>query len=912
MVALRISEFQGAAPRLSPEALSGFQGQVVTDCRLWNRKLKPWNGRLNVKAVAAGVKTILNLQGNWLTFNTDVDVCPSQIAGDQVGRIFYTGAGAPQMSDLSMALIGKTSVVATSVTPQALPGAVINTTIAALGLNVGDTINSSVQMTDPNAAIVNGYAYIAFYTGAGALISEADSSFINGCGEYQVAVLTGVVIPANTVTIKAGGWAASSSAGALQRCFYLTKGNFSASTLPVASVPLGIAQPAAPVASYVNPTVNITGATCHSAAIPNGGNAVVACDGTEIKVSGVMRFMQSSNANMYGTVTVNLLRDAAVVASQDFAMNARGSAAEPGVGSIRGEFNFTDQPPAGNHTYSFSITTDFGGAPTIATAHGTISFDSAVDVTVTGWTANHAQVVGSTIVDSNGGLQMAIAATGNTGAAAPAWAVQVGGKTVDGGVTWVLIYVFVAGTPLSIAGVVGLTDINANATVVSVTGNSIRIGIDSSQTYTSGGVLGVTLHNAAGIANSEDRVYAYTYVVDLDGEAMESEPSPASALLAVEPGRLVSVALPATPAGLSITTANLYRTVADGQGGAVLVFVTAIPTVDGVVPTPYYDAQADTQLSGTLSTATWAPPPPDMIGLVALPNGVYVGFNSNQIIPSFPYQPQAYPVAYQLGTEYPIVAIKPFGQSLAVLTAGKPYVVDGLDPSTWAMRNIDMNQPCLSKRGAVDMGYGVVYPCPEGLAMVSTSGVKVVTEDVFSQDTWQALNPASMLAANYAGLYVCFYTGNGGGGFIFNPLDPLSYTALDFQATAMWTDPATNFLYMVVANEIVQWDADPANPLTYTWQSKDYVLPHPLNLARAKVRARAYPVTLNLYGDGVLRFTKVVANASAFSMPSGYRAQVYSVSVTGTQEVLEIVVAESAAEMGAGMSQMTSMQAPVG
>ena len=913
MVALRISEFQGAVPRTAPENLGGFEAQQAINCKLWSTKLKAWNGLENVTTVAAGIKSIFRLQGNWLVFASDVDVVPSQLAGDLTGRLFYTGLDVPRTTDLSRALIGETALNTPASTNVALPAVFINNaTLASLGLAVGNTINASCQIQDPGALVVNGHIQVICYGTGGVVLSTTNGNNLQGCGEDQVSVLTGLVIPGGTLTITVQAVCTSSSAATARYC-YLTMGNFSATALPVASIPLGIPQPPQPSGSTMSPSVAITGATSYNQNITNGGSVSVACDGTEIEVTGRLRFTATVNANANGDVTVTLMRGSTATGSKQFSFNCQASHLADGTASITGTFTLTDQPPSGTFNYSLQVTDNFSGVivSSSSVCTGTLSYASAVDITCQGWASATNHNVGDTIMDSNGNIQYClIAGTTKTGSH-PAWTTGLGNTIVDGTVTWCLVSQMPANAPIQISGVRGMTAINGNTTFTSQGGTVIRVPINTQQNYSSGGTVSLRWGTQAQEANAEDRVYVITYVADLDGEAMESQASSATSLLTVAPSRPVDISFPATPNGYGITAVNLYRTVADGQGNATLTFVKQFATSGGNTPTDYIDLLDDTALGGTLTSASWLAPPADMVGLVALPNGVLVGFNSNTVIPSVPYQPQAYPEEYQLSTEFQIVAIKPFGQSLAVLTQGKPYVITGIDPSQWAMEAIDTIQPCSSKRSAVDMGSGVMYACPDGLAMISTEGVNLISRGFITRDTWSAMDPTSIMGARYQDSYVGFYTGNGGGGFIFD-LQEQELTFLNFQATAIWTDPATGDLYMVVGTNLQEWDADAVHPLTYTWQSKNFVTPRPLNFGRGKVRADAYPVTFELYGDGNLVATVTVQNGNAFPLPSGYMAQSWSMLLTGTATIEEVVIAETAADLKQGISQISAAEEPVG
>src|SRR5665811_1003907 len=80
--------------------------------------------------------------------------------------------------------------------------------------------------------------------------------------------------------------------------------------------------------------------------------------------------------------------------------------------------------------------------------------------------------------------------------------------------------------------------------------------------------------------------------------------------------------------------------------------------------------------------SSFDPPPSDMIGLIALPNGIMAGFSGNILCFCEPYKPWAWPVRYRLATVYPIVSLGVYGQTLIVTTNGFPYAVRGVRPDS--------------------------------------------------------------------------------------------------------------------------------------------------------------------------------------------------------------------------------------
>ena len=370
--------------------------------------------------------------------------------------------------------------------------------------------------------------------------------------------------------------------------------------------------------------------------------------------------------------------------------------------------------------------------------------------------------------------------------------------------------------------------------------------------------------------------------------------------------RFVSLTgLSAAPVGnYNITKKRIYRTNSSGIE-TDFQFVAEIPAGT----TSYNDSKRSSALGEVLATTDFDPPPPDLLGLTAMPNGILAGFSGNQVCFSEPYQPHAWPVKYRYALKLPpggsIVGLGSFGNSLLVLTTGEPYVLTGTHPSMMSMEKLEISQPCVSKRGIVDMGHAIAYPSPDGLVVIGISGSRVITEELFARSDWQALNPSSIHAYLWDGRYVGFYdaTGVGGsrGAFILDPKNPdVSVTFTDFYADAGFTDVQTDSLYLVqggASNSVVRWNA--GAPMAYTWRSKKFRLPHATNFSCAQVLADAYPVTIRIYADGVLRHTQNVMGHNVFRLPAGFLSDEWEVEITGSSTVRAVYLAESVAELRA-------------
>lgn len=394
----------------------------------------------------------------------------------------------------------------------------------------------------------------------------------------------------------------------------------------------------------------------------------------------------------------------------------------------------------------------------------------------------------------------------------------------------------------------------------------------------------------------ESRIYVYTYV-SAWGE--ESQPCPASAAVDVLPGQSVTLSgfLVAPSGPYNIATKRIYRS-NSGTFGTKFQFVAEIP----VATTTYSDTLPGTGLGEILPSDTWAMPPTNLAGLIALPNGVMAGFDANEVCVCEPYHPYAWPIKYRQATDFPIVAIGQYGGVLIVATTGTPYQITGVDPSSMSMTKMEIQQACVSKRSMVSMGNGVCYASPDGLVFASAGGATLATKDHFTRDEWQALKPESIHAYLLDGRYIGFYnTGTLSGGFIFSPADGRDgLVMIDTYATAGYVDPVLDALYLMVGANIVRWDGHATAKKTLTWKSKVFVAPKPCSMSCAQVLAAAYPVTINVYADGALKKSQTVASELPFRLPSGFLARDWEIEVVGQSEIYALFLADSMTELANG------------
>ena len=401
----------------------------------------------------------------------------------------------------------------------------------------------------------------------------------------------------------------------------------------------------------------------------------------------------------------------------------------------------------------------------------------------------------------------------------------------------------------------------------------------------------------------QSRSYIFTYISYYGEEGVNCD-AEAAQVVDVHTDQAVTLGFPSNPSGAyNLLKKRVYRT----DAGGTYRFVADVAISAGT----FTDEVAEASLGEEIPTSTFDAPADDvsadhpegpMLGLVSMPNGILAGFSGQTVSFSEAFQPHAFPDEYKLTVKSDIVALAPLNTGLLVLTKEKPAIIQGLDPASMSMMEVDSSLSCVSKRSVVDMGDFVMYSSPDGLVMATESGLNLITDQTFTRDQWQEYAPSSIVAFHWEGHYVAFYSnGTESKGFIFDPRGGKnSFVKLDFHATAGFNDLENDQLYLVVGGSLVRF-AEGSGASNFVWRGKKFYTPRPINPAVAKVECDGYSPnpTMKLYADGELKHTQIVTNSNTFRLPSGYKANEFEIELSGSVPINEVCVYESAEEIGA-------------
>lgn len=443
-----------------------------------------------------------------------------------------------------------------------------------------------------------------------------------------------------------------------------------------------------------------------------------------------------------------------------------------------------------------------------------------------------------------------------------------------------------------------------------------------------------TLSVSGGSGVTVSRAYAYTWVSTF-GE--EGPPSPPTLFTGKIDGTWVVGVTPPAGAELanrSLAKTRIYRTITSSAGVATYFLLGEIDKAT----TSFNDSASDTVVSGNnqLTSSGWTGPPSDLQGLASLPNGILAGWRGSELWFCEPFRPHAWPAAYTLLTEYPIVGLAVSDTSLVVCTQGNPYVATGINPASVSLKKLSTTLPCLSRGSIVSTQDGVRFATANGLALITQGGVANATAPFLTPDEWRARIELPTLRAALVGNAYVAYGSQRQGVFESTAFDTGRFARLDFTGAfdgfqfdlsdqrVGWsvlkeTTPTTNIMadvwtgeaFMIRDNK-VYWlkISDASLPRqTYIWRSKVFQVSAQENLGALKLFFRVPPGTpaqnstrniapvqaldvgqyglLRYYMDGRLVMTREIRNSGELMrMPSGFKGDFAQWEIEGRVEVL--------------------------
>ena len=364
-------------------------------------------------------------------------------------------------------------------------------------------------------------------------------------------------------------------------------------------------------------------------------------------------------------------------------------------------------------------------------------------------------------------------------------------------------------------------------TGVDGTGNYVEI---DAQVVNAGILVGDTIEFDA--SAQETRAYLYTYV---SGYFEEGPPSPATVATGPTTGTWgITVTCPTADqmASRNLTTIRLYRTVTDANGDASYFMVDEIPITSPDDVISYSDSFLDSDITANLplSTVDFTGPPSDLQGVVMMANGIAVGWSQQrEIWFAAAYLPHAWPGAYALSVQYPIVGMTPNGASLNIVTEGAPSIATGVTPDTMTIGTIKANEPCIGRGSVIGAGEGAYYASPNGYQLLNSSACANQTLGLMDKEFWYSTQPQNFAAGRYGGSLVAFIKGSGDGdenGLIMdadNQNSSFSFINTVTPLVNIYNDELSGQIFYLTNDQVYQWNPPNGGALwSYKWKSKQF------------------------------------------------------------------------------------------
>lgn len=388
--------------------------------------------------------------------------------------------------------------------------------------------------------------------------------------------------------------------------------------------------------------------------------------------------------------------------------------------------------------------------------------------------------------------------------------------------------------------------------------------------------------------------YKFTWVGGLNG-GDESAPSPVSDTVRRNDGATVIVTTSIDrPADRNVTLKRIYRLNSINGQTAIYQLVAEIPWDQA----EYEDTLDNSELGREIvAQDDWLPPPTNGHSLVVAANGMGSLLSGKDVCFSPIGKLHAWPLDWRRPMKFTGVAQAVYDADIIIATQGAPYIAQGSDPSDMTLLPTDDNQGCVSARSMVTIkGYGAIYASPDGLVAVSRSGVTLITKEVITRKEWQALTPSSITGVVHDDLYFGFYDNGTPGGFIFDPATG-DWFDLGFHATAATYNPLTDVLSLAVGGNRHEWD-NGAAAAAYDYWSGEFILPRRVSWAWCRIRLMSGSVQFRLYYDGTLVHTETITSQREFRIPKATAENSYSWRLDGTGEVaISPILAERSEEL---------------
>lgn len=430
------------------------------------------------------------------------------------------------------------------------------------------------------------------------------------------------------------------------------------------------------------------------------------------------------------------------------------------------------------------------------------------------------------------------------------------------------------------------------------------------------------------------RCYCATYV-NVFGE--ESAPGQLSPIINCYEGDVIRLNIipsftPSNPNTFNMQTIRIYRTMGEYETGEQLGnknntdYHLVIELAYNTSAFEFADDITSDRMPADLllSREFFMPSPIDVVAIAELESGFFViAYRDGTIRVSERFLYHAFPLRNQVVLPAWIDSMVSFYDTLFVTCRTGPSYKINIIPKP-AGPEIDVQSYSDSyhstdPRTLVKTNFGALFSSQRGLTALSREKQSVVSQGSINATQWNETFRGSNFY--WASGYLVSQGTVGLRNWLMDVPDDISgqtpFGKLTYIDDELWPmNPAAvpylvqgrNKIHINIQGVRYTWDGlelapfTPDDAATYVWRSKMFVEPGRTTYAAAKVTfkdrtAGQLGVRFKLYGDGALRFERMVYSDAPFRLPHLYKAMNWMFELSGKAEVHEVHIATSMIEL---------------
>lgn len=259
---------------------------------------------------------------------------------------------------------------------------------------------------------------------------------------------------------------------------------------------------------------------------------------------------------------------------------------------------------------------------------------------------------------------------------------------------------------------------------------------------------------------AEPRSYVYTYVNSFGEESQPSLPSPLVTVDFLTTAAISGFVVP--PAEYCIKLINVYQ-LTSGQeqastaqaGESAWLRVAQLPATQMSFT---HDPTIQTY-SASLTTSDFVPVPDDATDLQHFGTNQLAFQSQGQVRFTEPFNYSLAPLKYAYKPADGLLEVAATPQWVYMLTCGRPEVLQsqGACDGSGQRKSAQATEifPLIGRQSVATYGSSVIFASVAGLVIMNGADAQLFSENIFTREDWDALQPHTMRGVVYNGFYYC-------------------------------------------------------------------------------------------------------------------------------------------------------------